>query len=658
MHIGTCRTVIVCLVILLAFTSQAPAAGEAQGRLYDARGGWKELFPWCTRVGDGKMAGNFTDMGGYFLIGNLEPGTYVFGFSRRFGLGPVISTPVAVEEGKTSYVCLLKSDPYRASGRRSSQPHRRFAQGFIASGECVRRVQIEVDSAEKARLVYAIHEGGPDGPRVGAESGDGTWEPGQVLLRRGVTYFFTVRRQDDQPFRMSLAEDGPGQSFADGRPIPEADLGGRVVTDRDGIIVSSFPAEGELYGPCEERFGQTFVARGTSLAMVDFVPAIGGGRREGSRYTVRVLESGPGGAPVGATRLSSGSDMMVSAYHGFELRCALWGPGEVPLIPGRTYYLEVVAAQGPFRISTHDGRLLGGSLYRDGKPVEGKCLDAVIIEYEPDDSPPPPIGQLYADLAGTSVQLSFDVPEDMDISQAAVSRSSGSGPASELAVFSVCPGRTEIFVDRSPVPGHHYQYEVVLVDAAGNRSTPVARKLEVKPLTPDSNLLVNGDFVARAQASGGVCPGWDTARLDNGVLWSMSRPKDAGGFYSLRCWQEWRRYDVVAFQQVPVRKGQRLLFAADTLRKEPFNNGDVNEVTLIGIDPLGRTDPAADSVVWSAAEFATQTWTTQAVDAVAQSDVITVYLRARALQPGQGMEAGFAKARLNLLPALANGGAK
>ncbi|GMU20057.1 MAG: hypothetical protein AMXMBFR13_01580 [Phycisphaerae bacterium] len=44
---------IVCLVILLAFTSQAPAAGEAQGRLYDARGGWKELFPWCTRVGDG-----------------------------------------------------------------------------------------------------------------------------------------------------------------------------------------------------------------------------------------------------------------------------------------------------------------------------------------------------------------------------------------------------------------------------------------------------------------------------------------------------------------------------------------------------------------------------------------------------------------------------
>ncbi|MGQ9649059.1 MAG: hypothetical protein ACUVXJ_03030 [Phycisphaerae bacterium] len=46
-------------------------------------------------------------------------------------------------------------------------------------------------------------------------------------------------------------------------------------------------------------------------------------------------------------------------------------------------------------------------------------------------------------------------------------------------------------------------------------------------------------------------------------------------------------------------------------RKEPFSDGNVNETTLVGIDPLGGSDASTDSVVWSSAEYAAGKWTLQ-----------------------------------------------
>jgi len=106
----------------------------------------------------------------------------------------------------------------------------------------------------------------------------------------------------------------------------------------------------------------------------------------------------------------------------------------------------------------------------------------------------------------------------------------------------------------------------------------------------------------------------------------------------------------VAYQKVPVRRGETYEFTAQTQRQDPFNNGNVNEVTMLGIDPVGGADAAADSVVWSSPEYASGVWRTQKVKAQAQADTITVFLRARALYAGFGMEGIFAKARLQVLP--------
>jgi len=605
------------------------------------------------------MHGNFTDMGGYFTLEGLEPGIYTFGFSRRFGLGPVIAPSIEVRDGKTTPVVLMDFRPYevRNADRRSGE-YREFAQGFVSVGECVREARLDVKVPEGTGLVWAIREGAPGGGLVGPESADGTWGPGEVRLEQGRRYYLTVRRADGEPFSVAL---GPGvkgaPAYGDGGPIPDAAIGGRLSTDRTGILVTSFPPEGELFGPCERKFGQTFVARGTGLAMVDFIPAIGGGRRSQTTYTVRVREGGPGGSQVGPAKTTRGSDFMPGSFHGYELRCVLWDRGEVKLVPSRTYFVEIESGQEGFQVSTHEGTLLGGKFYRDGREVEGRCLDSVVIEYEPDGSPPPPVDAVYADLAGTAVQVSFDVPEDMDVNRAIVSRSNGR-ESQTLADFGVCPGRMEVFVDRSAAPGAPSTYSVALVDAAGNVSPPRKVEVFVEPITAESNLLVNGDFVSRTQASGGLCPGWDTASLDGGVSWSVSRPREGEDFYAIHAWQKYSRYDVAAFQAVPVEQGREYVLMVRTNRKDPFQNGGVNEVTLVGIDPTGGTDAGADSVAWSAPEYVSGVWTEQTVRSAAKSDRVTVFLRARALFGGLGMEGIFAGARLRMIDVGEEGGAR
>lgn len=633
----------------MLFSTPTVRGEEIRGRLYDPTGGWKELFVWTGRVGESRLTGNFTDMGGYFSIGVSEPGTYTVGFSRRFGLGPVISPGVAVEHGNTAYVLLLQSWPLDVrGGKQRLEGHKTYAQSFVSRGECVRRARLDVDEPAGTELIYAVRESRPDGRQIGPDSADGQWPPGQVRLARDKTCFLTVRRKDGQALAvLTTKADKTHMAFADGQEITDAIICGRVVTDRTGIIVDNSKAEGEFFGPCKSGFCQTFVARGTGLAMIDFIPAVGGGRRQTTRYTVRILEDGPGGRQVGPTKLSSGSDMIPSAALGFELRAVLYDRGELPLVPGRKYCIDIVGEPKSFRITTHPGNLMDGEFLMDGRTVSDRCLDATIIEYEPDDCPPPSARNLRADLAGTAVQLSFDVPADMDVNSAAITRSAGTR-TKQLAKLYSCPGRMALYVDRSAEPNQTYVYQVELVDAAGNKSEAVSTRVEVKPLTPESNLLINGDFVASTSASGGLCPGWDTAGLAQNARWSIQSPGKKGDSYAISAWQQWSTYDVVTYQRVPVVKGTTYLLSAMTNRKEPFNDGNVNETTLVGIDPLGGSDASTDSVVWSSAEYAPDKWTLQKVRARAEADTITVYLRARSLQPGFGMEGLFSKASLKV----------
>jgi hypothetical protein len=618
--------------------------------MYDPSKNWGEMFIWAGKAGDSRMQGAFTEnITGRFEM-QLESGTYTFGFSRKFGLGPIILPKVVVADGKTTPVALFYSDPYCVHGTEKIDGYREYAQGFVGRGEYVRFVKVDVvDLPKDARLVFSFREGSPTGKQIGRESIDGYFKFGEVRLEKGKTYFLCVRRNDNQPFSVMKAPPIEGcPAYGDGRLLASSAIAGKIVADRIGITVSAFPEHGLLNGrACKSTMGQSFVARGTSLAMIDFIPAIGDGRRTQTVYTVRIRENGPGGKQIGPVKQSVGSDLMAGFHLGFQLRTILYSPGEVPLVPGNKYYIEISGESGGFQVSVNDSNMLEGEFFIDGELVPGKAIDMVIVEYTPDDCPPPSAINVTAEVVGTAVQIGFDVPENMDVNSAIISRTCGN-KTEELASFYVCPGQTVVYTDRTVKLGNRYKYSVAIVDCAGNKSDVVTSEVVVGPLTKNGNLLINSNFIARGSVEG-VCPGWNTANISMGAVWSVVKDKD--GQCRLQAWNRGHPYDVVAYQQVPVVRGKTYVLKVLTNRWDPFNNGRVNNISLLGIDPLGRDNPLADSVIWSAPEYVNDKWVEQSVKATAQSDAITVYLRARAIYGpwDPGMTIAFSRAILKIV---------
>src|SRR5205823_4108363 len=137
--------------------------------------------------------------------------------------------------------------------------------------------------------------------------------------------------------------------------------------------------------------GQTFIARGVNLISAAFWLADG----TFPAYVVRLLQDGPGGVQIGTTkrnkpaRPTADPEMVVT-----------WAPGECPLVPGQTYYLEVTKDGG----GTFNSVLINtanpftyGDAYKNGALVPTVDLAGTIMEEESAGSAMKPTIQITSD---------------------------------------------------------------------------------------------------------------------------------------------------------------------------------------------------------------------------------------------------------------------
>lgn len=642
--------VILVQVILLYCTTWAFAAGKVAGRLYDPGGsGWKEFFVWHYSNGGEHGSGDYTDMGGFWQNSNMAPGLYTFALSRMYDLGPVIKPNVLVEEGKTTRIAMIWPADYWVDpdANKISSPHKSFAQCWTSRGGSILSAGFNVvkEDEKLPDITYTIHEGSPSGRQIGPASKTG-WKYGEVLTEHGKTYCLVAK--SDQPFKVYLGQqkDLQGEVYFDGQKQENTVIAGRMKLDRDGLITQRFawPGVGAEYsGPCQRTIGQTFTAKGTGLAIFDFTFLVGGGRIAGLGSTVRVLEGGPGGKQVGTTKY-------IKHMWDGHLRNHAWARGECPLTPGKTYYIEITAENGPFQVLRVRDDLPGGCMYMDGKPLSEYDIDTCLIEYEEDNSPPSAVKAVTVDSAGNAYQVTFDIPKDMDCSMVDIRRAEGDADPTRVKPITrmyISADQTYVYVDRDVKPGKKYQYALTVLDESGNESTPVI--VETQPLSAaaESNLLVNGNFIAREKGGGGIAPGWEYMFVHGGAATFMGGPRKEGAEGgSIWFWNKYSRYDCVFYQQVPVKKGSSYRLTAYAKVGEPWKNGNVNEISFVGIDPLGRLDPTAPEVVWSSPNYIPGEWIQQSVWATAGNTTITIYLRARSMYGGYGMETAFSEAKL------------
>ncbi|MGQ9651991.1 MAG: hypothetical protein ACUVXJ_17955 [Phycisphaerae bacterium] len=179
-----------------------------------------------------------------------------------------------------------------------------------------------------------------------------------------------------------------GSAYMDGKSQSSLDLALRIQYNPAGQIIRHRPRFTEVYKTASKTYGQTFVAKGTSLAMLSVFPA--GGDGPAVAPVIRILESGPEGKPIRPV---------------IQSRILLFSPGQIELAPEQRYYIEVSAPpkDSPLRLWTsRTDDFKDGELFFDGKPVPDRDLAMILIEYQLDKVPPPSATAVNTDGCGTA----------------------------------------------------------------------------------------------------------------------------------------------------------------------------------------------------------------------------------------------------------------
>jgi len=271
------------------------------------------------------------------------------------------------------------------------------------------------------KLNIGIHEDGPKGQAMEAPANDGSplsdhfsaghsdhklprvaWRHGEMSVEPGKTYALRAsgyRSHGNERFKLDAfvrpdTGDGykQGEAFADGKPTG-GDLCCMIFGNNTGQIVENQIRceEWEIFIPHHRptrNWGQSFVAHGTSLAGISFWAATDDDPKP-VKCEIRIRPDGAWESPIGPNKIAvahKSPERPIIRYAdapkpvpGFESYYELpsdlfqvaYLPDEVPLTPGKPYYIEVVATRPLMMYADGDPNLHGYAFY------EGLKVDRV-----------------------------------------------------------------------------------------------------------------------------------------------------------------------------------------------------------------------------------------------------------------------------------------
>jgi len=303
-------------------------------------------------------------------------------------------------------------------------------QTFIATGTSITGVDFKLSGTNASQMAVSIHSdngGSITGwPQVGSTRtlGVGTlndnwirYRSGEIPTVPGHRYALRLAGINGSPnnafsiFRR--IDDGTGyaggQAYNASGQAQNFDLYAMIFSDNDGTVIPYCAREydgGDLAG-WAGVWAQEVRAVGNGLAGATLYFAGGGEWHKVGTFKIRV--GGPNGAQVGPAKSNwSGSMAADSAFFS-----ASWNPGEVPLTPGQTYYIEVSSVgYNPSKFSRGANVYPYGDAYQSGGRRSGVDLHMQVVEYA-DTTPPPPPTIFRSPASFTrSVERKHNLPND------------------------------------------------------------------------------------------------------------------------------------------------------------------------------------------------------------------------------------------------------
>lgn len=339
----------------------------------------------------------------YCKVG-LTPGTYSAFLSWPYLFtAPTVISNVTIAQNQTTHLDIempIDFSTYFFDEWTNAAPS--WYQTFLAASTGIRGVAFSYAGPDPQSVTVTVlqEKPGESNPAnwipVGSATRSGTsgidnwvrWRSGEVRTTPGLRYAVKLAANNGmlQPYRRSK----DGNSYADGRAYLAGqsqpfDLNVVVFNEGDGTIVTmnsrcTYRGRQPADGAGRAAFGQTFKARGHALAAADCI--LHWDTPWDSVVEWKVRQGGPTGPQVGVSRRVMGA-WDVSSIHGVS-----FNPGEVPLTPGQTYFIEMRLPYGgvvnPYFIA--DDRYDDGRAYK----LEGSNwvalplnddLNMTIIEY-------------------------------------------------------------------------------------------------------------------------------------------------------------------------------------------------------------------------------------------------------------------------------------
>jgi len=327
----------------------------------------------------------------------------------------------------------------------------------------------------------------------------------------------------------------------DGKLVPGASLAGWVESDPPGLVSTMVCVEGRINPKpdkerCNAEFGQTFIARGKGLAMIDFRPQVPDADGEVTIEIV-VRQGGPKGR--GFARRNVGGP------NGSVLQ-AVWPPGEIKTVSGEQYCIEFRnPAGGGFKMSTVAGALYSsGCLAIDEAEVSHLDADMNIVEYGEDTHAPAPARSRILSGDGLA-RIEYVAPGDPDVRKLQIR--SRIGPHDDnwpvsisedtlLAELDVLPGATGVFHHFGLHNFNTYSYAIYAVDVNGNYSKArVDSSFPGKgPVIPPQATVLNADF-ANVAAMGTRAENWNVRVGGGDPLFQSFQDRNGTTSFGWRC---------------------------------------------------------------------------------------------------------------------------
>ena len=416
------RSVIIILALLTTGQYvQASGSITGQGQFEKIAGvpsmGYKYLYEWDLFLspGDNSIVGPFRRLGvptgdGSYLIEGVPAGIYsVYVNQPDFFASPKVVPNIPIVDGQQAVVNVDLDVDYSTYFKDADQWtdwQWEWYQTFLATGTSVRGVswmmagwgEYNGDWAEISILEDNGNTdvrswtllGSKEEHNIASDSDEWVrWPSGQILLTPGKKYAVKIWVNGGCAI---YKRDKDGSSYPHGQAYDlngnprNFDLNVTVFVDRNNQIVTHTrlnPGPGQFDGSLSDtRWGQTFVATGTSLAAADLFAA---SSDDNFALTWRIFEGGPDGAQIGPTKEISGAWFASST----DLLGVSYNPNDVTLVPGQTYYIEVTDVTNftPY-VQESWNSYPDGTAFRNGV-VTGYDLAMTIMEYS---FPPPPKG--------------------------------------------------------------------------------------------------------------------------------------------------------------------------------------------------------------------------------------------------------------------------